>query len=68
MNNNTDQLKQYIDAGVIAARLGIARSGVFNLARLGKFPAGIKIGNSRRWELSEVLRWLDGLKGGCTNE
>ena len=57
-----EQLNQYVDAGEIAAHLGIARSGVFNLARQGKFPAGVKIGNSRRWDLTEVRTWLDGLK------
>ncbi len=64
----TEKLRQYVDASVIASHLGIARSGVFNLVRQGKFPAGVKIGNSRRWKLDEVNTWLDGLEGGYNHE
>ena len=46
--------KSYITASEVAQILQVTRSTVYNLVRKGILPAGIKLGHSRRWKLSEV--------------
>ena len=52
------ELGNFVSATELASALGIARSGIFNLVKAGKFPHGVKIGRSRRWNVQEVKEWL----------
>ena len=52
------ELGNFVSATELATALGIARSGIFNLVKAGKFPRGIKIGRNRRWNIQEVKEWL----------
>ena len=56
--NSNDELSRYVSATELALMLGIARSGIFNLMKQGKFPHGVKIGRNRRWNVQEVKEWL----------
>ena len=53
------ELGNFVSATELATALGIARSGIFNLVKAGKFPQGIKIGACRRWNIDDVNKWLD---------
>ena len=57
-NHNTEGLGTYLTAAQITSAFGICRSGIFALMNRGEFPAGIKIGRSRRWALSDIQAWL----------
>ena len=50
--------KSYITASEVAQILQVTRSTVYNLVRKGILPRGLKIGQSRRWKLSEVKEAL----------
>ena len=58
MNNNHIQLTELINVQEISRAYGITKSGIFNLIKQGKFPAGVKIGGSRRWNPAEVENWV----------
>ena len=58
-NQHAEGLGIYLSAAQITRAFGICRSGIFALMNRGEFPAGIKIGRSRRWALSDVQAWLD---------
>ena len=62
-NSNVDVLGKFIDATEIAHVFGLSRPGIFNLIKAGKFPPGIKIGRSRRWNLNDVQAWIENQKG-----
>ena len=51
-------MNSYVTAKQIAEALGLSKSGFYTLYRKGKFPAGIKIGHSRRWNLEAIQDWL----------
>ena len=53
----------WLTAAQLAQSFGLSRSGVFNLIRNGRFPRGIKIGKSRRWDVDDVRAWIDAQKG-----
>lgn len=53
------QLDSYVSAKQLAKTLGLSKSGFYNLCKSGLFPKGIRLGSSRRWQLSEVKNWLD---------
>lgn len=53
-------LGTFLTASEIAKAFGISKSGVFNLLKRGDFPAGVKIGRSRRWNMAEIQSWLEG--------
>lgn len=55
MNN---KLTELINVQEISRAYGITKSGIFNLIKQGKFPAGVKIGGSRRWNPAEVENWV----------
>ena len=48
------ELDTYVDAKTLSKALGLSRTGINNLSKKGILPAGIKLGHSRRWKLSEV--------------
>ena len=55
----SQSLGTFLTASEIARALGISKSGIFNLIRRGEFPAGVKIGKSRRWNMAEIQSWLE---------
>lgn len=59
MNDEITQLDSYVSAKQLAKTLGLSKSGFYNLCKSGLFPKGIRLGSSRRWQLSEVKNWLD---------
>lgn len=54
------ELSSYVNATTIAKSLGISRVGLLSLVKRGEFPAGVKLGHSRRWSVAQVNEWLDG--------
>jgi len=48
---------QYLTLKDLCKRLKLAQSTIFGLLRQGKFPRGLKIGHSRRWNFDEVTAW-----------
>ena len=55
-------LKKFIKVNELSQAIGITKAGIFNLIKSGKFPAGVKIGHSRRWNVEEINQWLDSQK------
>ena len=53
-----NELGIFLNAKELSRTLGISRSGLFQLVRRGELPAGVKLGHSRRWQVSEVRDWL----------
>ena len=47
---------QYLTLKDLCKRLKLAQSTIFGLLRQGKFPRGLKIGRSRRWN-ADVKRF-----------
>lgn len=50
---------ELLDAKEVARRFGLSKAGIFNLVKKGIFPAGVKIGHSRRWSSFEIADWLE---------
>lgn len=50
---------QYLTLKDLCKRLKLAQSTIFGLLRQGKFPRGLKIGRSRRWNADEVIAWVE---------
>ena len=58
-NEGTIQLNSYVSAKQLAQALGLSKSGFYALYKHGKFPAGVKLGHSRRWNIAKVQSWLE---------
>ena len=54
------ELSSYVNAKTLAKSLGISRVGLLSLVKRGEFPAGVKLGHSRRWSVAQISAWLDG--------
>ena len=54
------ELDRYITANELAEMLRVTRGAVYSFVRRGILPPGIKLGNSRRWSLSEINKTLKG--------
>ena len=39
--------------------IGLSRSKVFELVTEGALPESIKIGHSRKWHGSDILKWIE---------
>lgn len=50
-----------LDAGEVAARLGVPKSWVLESARSGAIPH-VRLGRYVRFDLDDVERWLEGCK------
>lgn len=61
-----EPIGKWMNATQIAQSFGLSRSGIFNLIKDGRFPQGIKIGNSRRWNVEDVRAWIEAQKGDKT--
>ena len=55
--------KKFLNVSEVAQRYGLARVTIFAKAKAGEFPAGIKIGRSRRWSVAELEEFEKNLKG-----
>lgn len=51
-------LTKLVNMNEISRAYGLTKSGIFNLIKQGKFPAGVKLGGSRRWNPDEVESWM----------
>ena len=49
---------RYINVKELAQFLSLSTVGVYRLIKEGKLPQGIKIGDSRRWNLEEIKEFL----------
>ena len=58
-----NELGIFLNAKELSRTLGISRSGLFQLVRRGELPAGVKLGHSRRWQVSELKSFLESKKG-----
>ena len=54
-------MEKYLNAKDLAQRYGLSVITVFKKAKSGEFPAGIKIGRSRRWSIDELEQFEKGL-------
>lgn len=52
------ELDRYLTAKEVAEMLRVSRSALYGFMRQGIFPRGIKLGNVRRWSLSEIQQFL----------
>lgn len=52
------ELGTFLSAKELSRALGLSRTGLYSLCKRGELPAGIRIGHSRRWCVSEVKNWL----------
>ena len=48
----------YLTVQEVAEMLRISRSTLYALIQHGQFPAGIKLGRSRRWAVGELKEFL----------
>ena len=55
---------QYLTAKQLSERYGLSKAGITNLADSGKFPAGIRLGRSRRWPVADVEAFEEGQRQG----
>lgn len=55
--------KKFLNVSEVAQRYGLAKVTIFAKAKSGDFPAGIKIGRSRRWSVDELEEFEQNLKG-----
>ena len=55
----TTEITGYVTVNEIAELLRVSRSTLYALIQRGKFPAGIKIGHSRRWPVQELKAYLE---------
>ena len=64
------EIGQYLSALELSQALSVSRSCILSLAQRGILPAGIKIGRSRRWRLTDVQETLNRLnkEGGEDND
>lgn len=54
----------YLTLREVAEMLRISRSTLYALIQHGQFPAGIKLGRSRRWAVGELKKFLASQKSG----
>ena len=54
-----NKLDTYVTVSEVAQFLHVSRVTVYNLVRKGLLPSGLKIGNNRRWKLSEIKEALE---------
>ncbi len=64
----TVKIEGYITVNEIAELLQVSRSTLYALIQRGKFPAGVKIGHSRRWHVRELNEYLASVSQGGTTE
>ena len=50
----------YISADQLARMLNMSRGTIYAMRRKGILPEGVKLGNSRRWNLAEIKSFLKG--------
>ena len=62
MSEKQRQSKRLGDVQVVSELLGCSSRHVLRMADRGDMPWGFKIGSLRRWDLSEIERWIE---GGC---
>lgn len=60
----TTEITGYVTVNEIAGLLRVSRSTLYALIQRGKFPAGIKIGHSRRWPVRELRQYLESQESG----
>ena len=55
----TDDMKHLLlDAGEVAALLGVGRSTLYRLDDVGGIPRGVRLGRMRRWSREELRAWI----------
>ena len=60
----TTEITGYVTVNEIAELLRVSRSTLYALIQHGKFPAGIKIGHSRRWPVRVLREYLEAQESG----
>jgi len=59
-SNPQSQNPRIIRLSEVITRVGLCRASIYNLIRVGDFPAQIQLGlNSVGWIESEVQTWID---------
>jgi excisionase family DNA binding protein len=53
-----EPIRRLGDAKAVGQLLDVSWRTVYRLADAGKIPAGMKLGASRRWDLSEIQRFI----------
>lgn len=60
----TTEITGYVTVNEIAELLRVSRSTLYALIQRGEFPAGIKLGHSRRWPVRELRQYLESQESG----
>lgn len=57
-NITNAQLPKLASMKELVIATGLTKSGINNLIKKNQFPAGVKIGHCRRWNIEDVSQWL----------
>ena len=52
-------MSDFLTIRELAAQLKVTKATLFSLMKRGQFPAGVRIGRCRRWDVDKVNEWLD---------
>ena len=52
-------MSNFLTMKELAAQLKVTKTTLFSLMKRGQFPAGIRIGRCRRWNIDEIDRWAE---------
>lgn len=62
VTTETTPARRLVTAREAAKIVGCSWRTIYRLADAGKFPAGVKIGALRRWDINEIHAFVD---SGC---
>ncbi len=54
--------RRLVDVRAVGTLLGLSERTVYRLADRGSIPFGVKLGSARRWDVSEIERFI---REGC---
>ena len=57
----SSEIEKFLTISEVARRYKMAVVTIYQKIKAGKFPAGIKIGRSRRWSIDELEQFEKGL-------
>lgn len=59
--SSEEKIDRLIRLPELKSIVGLRKSTLYQMMKLGKFPAGIVVGRSRLWKLSSIQDWMDKL-------
>jgi len=56
-----EKIDRLIRLPEVVSLIGLRKSTVYQMMKLGKFPSGVVVGRSRLWKLSTIQEWMNKL-------